>query len=231
MKNKHLFVFVILILVALALAACERSASTPPPEEGGDVVFPTLEGTQDPIDELNAFATQTAVAQAGGESGEESEGEEGGDTQPEGGDSQTEGEGSSEEPEATAEPEDKPDATPVPPKEYKVPNNYTLKKGEFPFCLARRFDISPGALLAANGLSASSVTYAGQTLKIPKDAGSFDAGSRSLKSHPADYTVQAGDTVFSIACLFGDVFPEAIEDANGLSGAYTIKVGQVLKIP
>jgi LysM repeat protein len=233
MKNKHLFVFVILILVALALAACERSASTPPPEEGGEVVFPTLEGTQDPIDELNAFATQTAVAQAGGETeGEgEGEGEAGGETQPEGGDSQTEGEAATEEPEATAEPEEESEATPVPPKDYPVPKNYTLKKGEFPFCLARRFDISPGALLAANGLTTSSVTYAGQTLKIPQDAGPFDAGSRSLKSHPANYTVQAGDTVFSIACQFGDVFPEAIEDANGLSGAYTITVGQVLKIP
>jgi LysM repeat protein len=86
-------------------------------------------------------------------------------------------------------------------------------------------------LLSANGLTTSSVTFAGQTLKIPKDAPKFNAGDRALKAHPTEYTVQAGDTVFSIACIFGDVDPRAIEDHNGLSGAYTIKVGQVLVIP
>jgi len=217
MKKKYFLVFFVVILVALALAACERSASTPPPE--GGAAFPTLEGTQDPIDELNQFSTQTAIAQAG-----ESGGEEGSEGQPE-------GEKPTEEPKPTKKPEEKPEATPVPPKEYPVPKNYTLQKGEFPYCLARRFDISPGALLAANGLTSSSVTYAGQKLKIPQNAGSFDAGKRALKNHPANYTVQAGDTVNSIACLFGDVDPRAIEDHNGLSGAYTIKVGQVLKIP
>jgi LysM repeat protein len=228
MKNRYFLVFVVIIVIALGLAACERSASTPPPEEGG-AAFPTLEGTQDPIDELNEFVTQTAMAESG-ESGEE----EGGESQPEGGESQPEegeGETPAEEPDPTAVPDDKPTGTPVPEKEYSVPNNYTLQKGEFPFCIARRFDISPSALLSANGLSSSSVTYAGQTLKIPKDAGSFDAGERSLKAHPAEYTVRAGDTVFSIACQYGSVDPRAIEDHNGLSGAYTIKVGQVLVIP
>ena len=106
-----------------------------------------------------------------------------------------------------------------------------MQKGEFPFCLARRFNVAPSALLSANGLTTSSVTYPGQTLKIPKDAAKYNAGDRALKAHPTEYTVQAGDTVFSIACLFGDVDPRAIEDHNGLSGAYTIKVGQVLVIP
>ena len=218
MKHKHFLVFFVVILVALALAACERSASTPPPDEG-EAAFPTLEGTQDPIEVVSEFGTQTAVAQTAESGGEDAES------------SQPEPEEPGEEPQATQEPEEKPEATPVPEKEYPVPKNYTLKKGEFPYCLARRFDISPGALLAANGLSNSSVTYAGQTLKIPQDAGSFDAGKRALKKHPADYTVQAGDTVYSIACLFGDVDPRAIEDHNGLSGAYTIQVGKVLFIP
>lgn len=216
MKNKYFLVFFVVILVAMSLAACERSASTPPPGDG-ESAFPTLETTPDPIDVMGDYATQTAQAQAP---------DSGGETSPEEG-----GEQPTEEPKPTDKPDDQTQATAVPPKEYTVPKNYTLQKGEFPFCIARRFDISPGALLAANGLTSSSVTYAGQTLKIPKDAGSFDAGSRSLKSHPANYTVQAGDTVYSIACQFGDVYPQAIEDHNGLSGAYTLKVGQTLKIP
>jgi LysM repeat protein len=217
MKNKHFLVFFVVILIALALAACERSASTPPPD--GEAAFPTLESTQSPLDELSQHATQTAIAAAA--SGGSQEGESEG--QPE-----VEEPADAEEPEET---EKEPEATAVPEKEYPVPKNYTLKKGEFPYCIARRFDISPGALLSANGLTNASVTYAGQTLKIPQDADSFDAGKRALKKHPADYTVQAGDTVYSIACLFGDVDPRAIEDHNGLKGAYTIQVGDVLKIP
>ena len=219
MKNKHFLVFFVVILIALALSACERSASTPPPD-GGEAAFPTLETTQSPIDELSQHATQTAIA-AGGTDQESQDS----------GDSQTEVEEPAEEVEEPQEPEEDPEATPVPDKDYPVPKKYTLQKGEFPYCLARRFDISPGALLAANGLTNASVTYAGQTLKIPQDAGSFDAGKRALKKHPTKYTVQAGDTVYSIACLFGDVDPRAIEDHNGLDGAYTIQVGDTLKIP
>ena len=103
------------------MAACERSASTPPPEEGG-AAFPTLEGTQDPIDELNDFVTQTAVAESG-----ESGGEEGGETQPEGGD-QPEGQEPTKEPEPTQKPENQPAATPVPEKEYPVPRYIHLTK-------------------------------------------------------------------------------------------------------
>jgi LysM repeat protein len=221
MKNRFFLVFFVIILVALSLAACERSASTPPPDSGESEGFPTLEATPNPIDVMGEYATQTAQAQAGdsGE-GEDETPDEGDTTQP------------TEEPQATEKPDEEgPAATSVPDKEYSVPNNYTLQKGEFPYCIARRYNISPGALLAANGLTSSSVTYPGQTIKIPKDAGAFDAGPRALKSHPANYTVRAGDTVYSIACLYGDVDPRAIEDHNGLSGAYTLKVGQTLKIP
>ena len=214
MKNHRFLVFFVVILIALTLAACERSASTPPPDEGA--AFPTLEGTQNPMDELGAFATQTAVALEPGDG-----------TDPEA----PEGETPTEAPPPPEQPETEPENTPVPPQEYPVPDSYTLQKGEFPFCIARRFDISPGALLAANGLSSSSVTFAGQTLTIPKNAGPFDAGPRALMPHPDKYTVRAGDTVFSIACLYGDVDPRGIEDANGLSGAYTLQVGDVLQIP
>jgi LysM repeat protein len=214
MKSHRFLVFFVVILIAFTLAACERSASTPPPDE--EVAMPTLEGTQNPMDELGAFATQTAVAQA---PGDESDTED------------PEGEAPTEAPPAEQPEEPEVENTPVPPKDYPIPDTYTLQKGEFPFCIARRFDISPGSLLAANGLSSSSVTYAGQTLTIPKDAGPFDAGSRSLMPHPDKYTVRAGDTVFSIACLYGSVDPRAIEDANGLSGAYTLQVGDVLQIP
>ena len=225
MTTTRYIIFIVLVTSALILSGCKLSASTPPPataSETPDSAISTLEA------ELGNIATQTAVA--GGEV-------ESVPTQPPSGGETTEGSSPTEaappsSPENT-QPPAAPTQTPVPvaPATPGIPETYTLQKGEFPFCIARRFNISPGALLAANGLNSSSVTYAGQTLKIPKDAGAFDAGPRALKSHPADYTVRAGDTVYSIACLYGDVDPRAIEDHNGLSGAYTLKVGQVIKIP
>jgi LysM repeat protein len=120
--------------------------------------------------------------------------------------------------------------TPVPPLAPEArPQTYKLQKGEFPYCLARRFDVNPGDLLQLNGLSSSSRTYVGQELKIPQ-TGSFPDG-RALRKHPVDYTVQANDTIYTIACYFGDVSPQAIANQNGLTDPFTVTAGNVLKIP
>ena len=86
------------------------------------------------------------------------------------------------------------------------------------------------ALLNTNGLSINSNVYPGTTLSIPKDAGGFES-IRALLDHPTQYTVVAGDTINSIACLYGDVDPRAIEEVNGLTGDYALTPGTVLKIP
>jgi LysM repeat protein len=248
MKKTYHFIFILAILLALSLGACTRSASQPSSDEGeGSLPLPTM-GTQEPMDLLEEMATQTAMAQeAGAQEGdaaaeegtaeegtseeavsEEGTAEEGaaeGTTPEEGGTAEGETAG---ETEAEAGGGEEPVTT---PKEYKVPDTYTLKSGEFPYCIARRFNISPVALLSANGLNINSSVYPGTKLTIPKNAGAFDSGSRALRSHPTNYTVVSGDTVFSIACLFGDVDPRAIEEVNGFSGSYTLSAGQVIKIP
>lgn len=109
------------------------------------------------------------------------------------------------------------------------PATYTLQPGEFPFCIARRFDVNPYDLLALNGLSDSSVVQPGTTLRIPQ-SGSFP-GDRSLLDHPTNYTVRAGDTIYTIACDFGDVSPDMIALQNGLSAPFALTTGQVLVIP
>jgi LysM repeat protein len=115
--------------------------------------------------------------------------------------------------------------------EYPVPDTYTLQKGEFPFCIARRFDIAPSALLSANNLSSSSSISVGTVLTIPENAPAYNLGDRSLRAHPTSYVVQSGNTVYSIACTFGDVDPRNIEAANNLTGAYTLSAGQTIQIP
>ena len=123
-------------------------------------------------------------------------------------------------------------ATPtlLPTQDLVVPDTYTLHKGEFPYCIARRFNIDITTLLNANGLSPNTVVYAGLKLTIPQNGGSFN-GQRALKPHPAEYTVQSGDTVYSIACQFGDVWPESIAQVNGFDIDDPLTVGDVLQIP
>ncbi len=111
-----------------------------------------------------------------------------------------------------------------------TPATYTLQAGEFPFCIARRFDVDQYALLSANGLSLSSQVRPGITLTIPQNTNGF-SGDRSLLNHPAVYTVKAGDTLNSIACAYGDVAPEQIALQNGLQAPYNLTVGQKLTIP
>lgn len=227
MKNYRFLAFILVAMFVLGLTACELSASTPPPppDEGIDA-----EGTQSAMAVLEGLATQTAVVAGGDEvtldpappaddlAVPDTPAEEG-------------------EPLPIAELPVPTPETPVEPEqiivapEYEVPSTYTLRAGEFPYCIARRFDIAPDALLNASGLSSASMVYPGTTLTIPKDAGPFNAGPRSLSTHPVEYTVKANDTVYSIACLFGDVDPRAIEAVNGLTGAYTLNVGQGIQIP
>lgn len=110
------------------------------------------------------------------------------------------------------------------------PASYTLQRGEFPYCIARRFDVDPDALLSLNGLSSGNIYYPNLTLRIPQ-TGSFP-GTRALRNHPATYTVaSSSETIYGIACLFGDVDPSAIAQANNISPGAALTSGQQLSIP
>ena len=109
------------------------------------------------------------------------------------------------------------------------PETYTIHDGEYIYCLARRFDVNPLDLLAINGLNQNTVLSGGMTLKIPT-SGSFP-GSRALHVHPDTYTVSSGETIYDVACYYGDVAPESIIAVNGLVEPFTLTSNQVLQIP
>lgn len=112
------------------------------------------------------------------------------------------------------------------------PATYTLQKGEFPYCIARRFNVDPDQLLSLSGLTSAEANslVTGTVLTIPQ-SGSFP-GNRALTAHPASYTVASADeTVYSVACRYGDVEPSAIASANNISVSAKLNVGQVLQIP
>jgi LysM repeat protein len=209
MVKNRVFLFVSLIAV-LALVGCTRSASSAPESEA----------TQDPIESIfSTVATQTALAQSG-KSGEGEEGE--GELAPTNTPTVT--------PVLSPTPSPTVTQTPAPTSESDVPSTYTLHQGEWPYCLARRFDIDPEALLAANNIGNSTELSVGTVINIPTSAGSF-GGARALRSHPTTYTASSVDTFYSIACQFGDVWPEHIAEANGKDIEYQPSAGEQLHIP
>ena len=233
MKIKHFLLVFLIGAFAVGLTACKLPASKPPEptsaeEEGG---FPIPGAGAETMGLFETIATQTAMALSGqpapGVTPEppvvqvpaaETSGEE--PAQPSG-----------QEP--AAEPPAEPPAAPtfvLPEPTPGLPETYTLQKGEFPYCIARRFDINPADLLNANGLGVNTQIQPGTVLNIPQSANPWP-GERSLQNHPTNYTVRSGDTIFSIACQFGDVDPYMIALANELDEPYTLSAGDTLYIP
>ncbi len=219
MTTTRYIIFIVLVTSAIILSGCKLSASTPPVvTETQDSAMSTLEA------ELGNIATQTSVA--GGEV-------ETAPTQPPAESTTTTSPETAPEtaPEAS-QPPPQPSPTPAPVSTATpgTPKNYQLQKGEFPFCIARRFNVNQTELLNLNGLGSASILPVGYTLKIPQTGNTF-FGQRALLKHPANYTVVAGDTIYTVACKYGDVDPLAIAQANGLKSPYNLSASQVLHIP
>jgi LysM repeat protein len=118
----------------------------------------------------------------------------------------------------------------IPPEVEIVPKVHSIHTGEFIYCLGRRFDVSPYDILRANGLYGSWIVPAGQKITIPQNGDPFPA-ERALKLHPVMHTVQQAETIYTIACQYGDVFPEAIIYANNLVAPYILTPGTQIIIP
>lgn len=101
---------------------------------------------------------------------------------------------------------------------------YTVKAGDTLSSIARRYGTTVDAIARANHLKNPNYIRVGQKLWIPGSGG----GSSSCNG--TWYTVQQGDTLYSIARRYGTTV-EAITRANGLKDPYVIKTGQKLCIP
>ena len=232
--------FSIMMVASVFISACERSLSAAPAETATAIpagLFVTpLASVENPMAMIEEFGKQTQAAQTAAAGGG------------------TPGAEVAVTATNTPDPAALPTATPtiavvnstptnasgaaataVPATSVPVgsrPPTYTLQKGEFPYCIARRYDVDPDALLQASGLTAAEANSlaAGTVLTIPQ-SGSFP-GSRALQSHPTTYTVASADeTVYSIACKFGDIEPNSIASANNISASAKLTAGQQLQIP
>ena len=214
-KTKILILISLLAVASLLLSACLEPASTGEVTPQDDSELQTI---------LDAVAQQTPAGSADdGTGGNPSVADSLAQTQTAEAAIPT-----PEIPEETPTPEPSPTSEPI-EVDTTIPESYTLKAGEFPWCIARRYNIDPIVLLNYNGLSGRDYSV-GQILAMPSAPGTFD-GERMLAIHPTTYTVRSGDTFNSVACLFGDVFPEAIASANGMDITDELTAGENIEIP
>jgi LysM repeat protein len=101
---------------------------------------------------------------------------------------------------------------------------HTVRAGETIGGIASRYGISQQQLITANGLTDEWV-YIGQHLLLVPPAGSGPTGGGT-----SSYTVQAGDTLSSIALEHGTT-TRAIQDRNGVRDPNTVRIGTTLEIP
>ncbi len=226
MNKKLIGIFVILAILVMTLSACERSATrsgTGAATPTSEIPFPVATQPQIMVDILKGTQTAAALSLtpstggAGAATG----------TPAFAFNTPAAGSGGAATPTVPAVPETV--STPYPTSTPGKPTTWTLQQGEYPYCIARRFDVDPVELLTLNGMSMDSQPAVGTTLKIPA-SGSFP-GDRARTKHPTTYSVVTGDTIYQIACKFGDVDPNVILAANGLTAGTALTSGQVLQIP
>jgi len=114
--------------------------------------------------------------------------------------------------------------------------NYIVQPGDTLYSIARRSGMSLNTLLSINGLSQSSVIFPGQSLTVGQSDGrTVSAGYTPSKttatstSTSGTYTVQAGDTLYSIARRSG-MSLNTLLSINGLSQSSVIRPGQTLSV-
>ena len=111
---------------------------------------------------------------------------------------------------------------------------YQLQSGETPKCIARRLDIDWLKLYSMNNISFENENdiQPGTVLIIPQNSvWNEKHGSRASAEHPAEYSVQSGDTLNRIACIYGDVTPEQLAIENGITSQDQLIPGLSLHIP
>jgi LysM repeat protein len=130
-------------------------------------------------------------------------------------------------------------ATPTAAAPSTAAGRYTIVTGDTISKIASRLGVSTQSILSANGLSATSIIYPGQTLAVSGGAAAAAPVVATPVKAPVaaapvasagSYVIQSGDTISRIASKFG-VTTQAVLSANSLSISSVIYAGRTLVIP
>lgn len=120
------------------------------------------------------------------------------------------------------------------PMAPSTPDTYKIVRGDTISAIAHRFNLDTNNLLRLNNLTATTIIYPGQTIKLtgtaPKPAQSAPAPAAPAPASGATtYTVVPGDTLSAIAAKHG-VPLSSIFTWNNLSASSIIYPGQKIKV-
>jgi LysM repeat protein len=116
---------------------------------------------------------------------------------------------------------------------------YTVQAGDTLYSIAQRYGTTVGALLDANtDILDASVIRVGQVINVPtldQGGGSEEEGGEEATGDEEEeaetYTVQGGDTLYSIAQRYDTTVGEMLNLNPAITDESLIYVGQVLNVP
>lgn len=110
---------------------------------------------------------------------------------------------------------------------------YIVESGDTLSGIARRFGTDVQSLIDVNALPNANVLSIGQQLRMPRgarSASSAESQSPSTGNAPRAYTVEAGDSLWSLARKLNTT-SDALASLNGLGDPSKIRIGQQILLP
>ncbi|MDQ0031983.1 LysM peptidoglycan-binding domain-containing protein [Arthrobacter bambusae] len=125
----------------------------------------------------------------------------------------------------------------IQPMAPSAPATYTIVRGDTISGISARYGLDTNTVLQLNGLSANTIIYPGQQIKLSGSGTSPSAPAPAPKTAPspapsssaATYTVVPGDTLSGIAARHGVALSDVFS-WNGLNGRSIIYPGQKIKL-
>ena len=114
---------------------------------------------------------------------------------------------------------------------------YKIQSGDTLFTIARKHHTTIAEVQQANSLKKGENLKIGRTLKVPTNTYFPDKKNKKSKTvtanknpKPANYKIQNGDTLFTIARKHHTTIAE-LQQANSLKKGESLKIGRTLKVP
>jgi len=107
-------------------------------------------------------------------------------------------------------------------------NRRQVKEGETLTSIAQQYGVSVAALQKANNIQSGALLSIGSWLEVPSTSSA--AGSSPRTSEARRHQVKSGETLTSIAALYG-VSVDDLQKANGIKSPRSLRVGAWLEIP